>query len=230
MSSIRTPVRTMAESAFLVAAAIGIGAIVSAAQTPTYAQPRSPDQGAPIAPPAAKAATKPPAEPSSAPPQQAAQPAAPSQPAATQPPNVFDDHVHQGKITKCATVFGGLGRIVAGGATYSAKTSWHAEAGDAHAVQSIVALSNLNPANPQAQRAAGVVVAAPVGNACEGTLVRVVPTTDNCQLVAAELAKQNGQPGVLGDMTLMALPGGGQVMLVPLGSACVAVSVLQGAG
>ncbi|HKU97291.1 MAG TPA: hypothetical protein VJR58_18540, partial [Vineibacter sp.] len=140
-----------------------------------------------------------------------------------------DEHAKQGKIAKCANVFGGLGRLVASGSTYSAKSNWNAEAGDAHAVQSIVALSGFNP-SVQSQRAAGVVFAAPVGSTCEGTLVRVTPTTDSCQLVAAELAKQSGQTGVLGDMTLMTMPNGAQVMLVPLANACVAVSVLQGAG
>ncbi|TWS94451.1 hypothetical protein [Reyranella sp. CPCC 100927] len=237
----RTTLRTLVEGAVLVAAAVGIGAVVYAQQAPTHAPSApAPDQVAQT-PPAAKPPATKPAAPAPQPPaaQQSQQPpaAAPTpqtqqQPPQGQPapqPTVFDEHAKQGKIAKCANVFGGLGRLVAAGSAYSAKSTWNAEAGDAHSVQSVVALSNVNPANP-AQRAAGIVFAAPVGNACEGSLVRVTPTTDNCQVVAAELAKQNGQTGVLGDMTLMTMPNGAQVMLVPLANACVAVSVLQGAG
>jgi hypothetical protein len=223
----------MAEGAILVFAALGIGAVVYAQQAPTQPQPAQ--AVTPAAKPNAKPQTAQPQPPSAQQPQPAAQPQQQTtqqqgpqgQPA--QPPTVFDEHVRQGKIVKCANVFGALGRLVAAGSTYSVKTNWNSDAGDAHAVQSIVALSNVNPANA-GQRAAGVVFAAPVGGSCEGTLVRVIPTTDNCQVVAAELAKQNGQTGVLGDMALMTMPNGAQVMLVPSGNACVAVSVLQGAG
>lgn len=232
MSQSRTRLRAVVETFILVAAAVGIGVAVYAQHTPTHSQSGpAPDQVA--------QAPKPDAKPPAAPPQQQQQQATtpPAQPPQGQPagtgapvqPTVFDDHVRQGKIAKCANVFGGLGRLVATGSTYSAKSQWNAEAGDAHAVQAFVALSDVNPANP-AQRAAGVVFAAPVDGKCEGTLVRVTPTGDSCQVVAAALAKQNGQSGVLGDMALVAMPNGAQVMLVPLGNACVAVSVLQGAG
>jgi hypothetical protein len=94
---------------------------------------------------------------------------------------------------------------VATDSTYTAQTQWDARAGDAHSVESVVALSAA--ANPAAT-AAGIVFAAPVGRSCEGTLVRVTPTTDNCLSVGAELMKQNGKAGALGDLPLVALPNG----------------------
>lgn len=96
-------------------------------------------------------------------------------------------------------------------------------------MQSLVALGPAQNA-PNAQRAAGVVFAAPVGSACEGNLVRVTPSADTCPAVAAELAKLNGQNGVLGDLATITLPNGAQVVLIPVGNACVAVTALRIAG
>jgi hypothetical protein len=162
------------------------------------------------------------------------QPAEPAQNAAAPPPavpppgptpSIFDEHARQGKIVTCANVFGALGRGVAGASVFTAQTQWDSKAGDAHAVESLVAL-NGDPNNP-AQNAAGVVFAAPNGHSCEGTLVRVTPAKDNCATMAAALAKVNGRTGALGDLTVMALPNGAQVMLVPFGEACVAVTTLR---
>jgi hypothetical protein len=153
----------------------------------------------------------------------AAQP--PVAPPPGQAPSVFDEHARQGKIVTCANVFGALGRGVAGDSFFTAKTQWDSKAGDTHAVESIVALDG-EPTNPN-QKAAGVVFATPNGHSCEGTLVRVTPTKDNCATMAAALAKINGQTGVLGNLTVMALPNGAQVVLVPFGEACVAVTTLR---
>ncbi|MGL3213103.1 hypothetical protein [Bradyrhizobium sp. BR 1433] len=58
----------------------------------------------------------------------------------------------------------------------------------------------------------------------------MTPRTESCSTVAAELAKLNGQTGTLGDLATMALPNGAQVVLIPLGNACVAVTALRVAG
>ena len=155
--------------------------------------------------------------------------AQPNTAAAQAPPaTIFDEHAREGKLVTCANVFGALGRGVAADSTYTVRTQWDSKVGDAHSVQSIVALTG-GSANP-AQRGAGVVFAAPIGHSCEGTLVRVTPTNDNCQTVATMLAKLNGQSSALGDLPLIALPNGAQVMLVPFGNACVAVTTLRASG
>ena len=207
----------------LVVAAFGAAVVGYAQQTapPTQLQPAT------AAPQPAKkpAAVKPHAKPQ-------AQPAvAPAQPAAAQQqqPTVFDEHARQGNIVTCANLFGTLGRRLTPNSTYTAQSQWDSKAGNVHSVQSLVAL-NQTAANNTSQPAAGVVFAAPVGSACEGNLVRVTPSPESCPAVAAELAKLNGQNGTLGDLATITLPNGAQIMLIPFGNACVAVTALRVAG
>lgn len=158
------------------------------------------------------------------------QPAAAPEPAAAPAPvpSAFEEHARQGKIGTCANTFAALGRGVVADASYTAQTQWNNKAADAHAVESIVAL-NGDPST-QGQAAAGVVFAAPIGRSCEGNLVRVTPVKDSCQALAGELVKQNGRTGVIGEMPLVTMPNGAQVMLVPFETNCVAVTSLRVAG
>jgi hypothetical protein len=159
------------------------------------------------------------------------QPAAAPQPAAatTATGTVFDEHVKQAKIGACGNVFSALGRGVAADASYAAQTQWDTKAVDAHAVESIVALS----AGPSTQGmpAAGVVFTAPVGRSCEGTLVRVTPVKASCQAVATQLVDQEkGQAGMLGDLPLVSLPNGARVVLMSIDGNCVAMTSLRAVG
>lgn len=208
-------------------------AVVGYAQQGTAPTQLQPPPGAPQ-PAKRPAAAKPHAKPQAqtAPPAAAqAQPAAaqPQAAAAPQQATVFDDHARQANITTCANLFGALGRGVTVNSTYTAKSQWDSKSGNAHSVQSLVALNQAAPGNA-AQPAAGVVFAAPVGSGCEGNLVRITPSPETCSAVAAELAKLNGQSGTLGDLSTLSLPNGAQVMLIPLGNACVAVTALRIAG
>lgn len=222
--------------AAVVVAALGAAGVVVYAQQaqPVPLQPAAP---APAKKPAAAAKPQPhkshaqevqtpPAAAAAVPPQQAGQ-----------QPTVFDDQARQANIVTCANLFGTLGRGIAMNSNYTAQSQWDAKAGNAHSVQSLVALApnqppqgNQVPQGSASQQAAGVVFAAPVGSACEGNLVRVTPRTENCSAVAAELAKLNGQNGALGDLTTIVLPNGAQVVLIPFGNACVAVTALRVAG
>ncbi|MHC2465570.1 cytoskeletal protein RodZ [Bradyrhizobium embrapense] len=217
--------------AVVVAALGAAGVVVYAQQTqPAPLQPAAP---APAKKPAA--AAKPQPHKSQPRPQEAQTPAAAAasvpQQQAGQQPTVFDDHARQGNIATCANLFGLLGRGLAANSNYTAQSQWDAKAGNSHSVQSLVALApNQAPQGSAAQRAAGIVFAAPVGSSCEGNLVRVTPSAESCPTVAAELAKLNGQSGALGDLATIALPNGAQVVLIPFGNACVAVTALRVAG
>ncbi|WLA84269.1 MULTISPECIES: hypothetical protein [Bradyrhizobium] len=220
--------------AVVVAALGAAGVVVYAQQTqPVPLQPAAP---APAKKPAA-AAAKP--QPHKSQPRPQETPTLPSAAASVPPqqagqqPTVFDEHARQGNIVTCANLFGTLGRGLAMNSNYTAQSQWDAKAGNSHSVQSLVALAPNQPsqATPAAnQQAAGIVFAAPVGSSCEGNLVRVTPRTENCSTVAAELAKLNGQTGALGELATMALPNGAQVVLIPLGNACIAVTALRVAG
>jgi hypothetical protein len=237
-----------AAGAILTSAVLGVGVVVYAQQVPMplqLSQAPEPTQPAQAPAPVRKPVPKPQklqprqeaqgqpkgaqAQPKEAPAQPSGATAQPSGAAAqAAPPDVFEEHAREGKIVTCAKVFDVLGRGVAVDSAFTARTQWDANAGDAHSIQSVVALTG-GSANP-AQRGAGIVFAAPVGRACEGTLVRVTPTSDNCQALAAQLTKINGQSGAVGDLPLIALPNGAQVMLVPFGNACVAVTTLRASG
>jgi len=143
-------------------------------------------------------------------------------------PTVFEDHAKQAKIGACGNVFAALGRGVAADASYSAQSQWNTSAADAHSIEAIVAL-NGSPST-QGLPAAGVVFASPVGRSCEGTLVRVTPVKASCQAVGTELVNQKGQTGAIGELPLVTMPNGAQVMLVPLDDNCVAVTSLRAAG
>ncbi|WP_298371642.1 hypothetical protein [uncultured Bradyrhizobium sp.] len=215
----------------VVVAALGAAGVVVYAQQ-TQPVPLQPAVPAPAKKPAA-AAAKP--QPHKQRPQEAQTPAAAAasvpQQQAGQQPTVFDDHARQGNIATCANLFGLLGRGLATNSNYTAQSQWDAKAGNSHSVQSLVALApNQAPQGSAAQRAAGIVFAAPVGSSCEGNLVRVTPSAESCPTVAAELAKLNGQNGALGDLATIALPNGAQVVLIPFGNACVAVTALRVAG
>jgi hypothetical protein len=159
------------------------------------------------------------------------------QPAAAQPAaaattatgTVFDEHVKQAKIGACGNIFSALGRGVAADASYAAQTQWDTKAADAHAVESIVALSG-GPST-QGLPAAGIVFTAPVGRSCEGTLVRVTPVKASCQAVATQLVDQEkGQTGMLGDLPLVSLPNGARVVLMSIDNNCVAMTSLRASG
>jgi hypothetical protein len=211
----------------LVVAAFGAAVVGYAQQTapPTQLQPATAAPQPAKKPAAAKQHARPQAQTQPA----SALPAQPQPTAAQQPPTVFDEHAHQANIVTCANLFGTLGRGLTPNSTYTAQSQWDSKAGNVHSVQSLVAL-NQTAANNTSQPAAGVVFAAPVGSACEGNLVRVTPSPESCPAVAAELAKLNGQNGTLGDLATITLPNGAQIMLIPFGNACIAVTALRVAG
>jgi len=220
----------------LIFASVVVALIVAAfsAAVVGYAQQSAPPaQLQPRPAPAKRPVAKPKPHPQDAQAQQrpasAAQVPPAQPPTGQQQPTVFDEHARQGNITTCANLFGTLGRGLTMNSTYTAQSQWDSKAGNVHSVQSLVALSQTAP-NNAAQEAAGVVFAAPVGSGCEGNLVRVTPSPESCPAVAAELARLNGQNGALGDLSTLTLSNGAQVMLIPFGTACVAVTALRIAG
>jgi len=80
-------------------------------------------------------------------------------------------------------------------------------------------------------QAAGVVFASPVGQTCEGSLVRVAPFPKSCQQVAQTLPKGSVAADNLSNAMLFNLAdNGGQALLVPSGNTCIVVSVARMAG
>jgi len=198
--------------------------------TVEMAQAKSAQPPAAARTPASKAQTPSHARPmaqSASSPQPAAGPQSGATPPA-QPPSVFEDHVRQAKIVTCARMFTALGRGMSDNFNFSAQSQWDSKAGNAHAIQSLVAMKPA-PNAPTQQLDAGIVFAAPIGAGCEGHLVRVTPVTSSCQDVAAQLAKSEGKNTPLGDLSVSNMPNGAQVMLIPFEKSCVTMTVLRAA-
>ena len=151
-----------------------------------------------------------------------AQPAAPAS-------NAFRDHARQAGVARCANLYEALGQTLTAGSTYAVNSQWSDEAPDAHAVQGVVGM-NYNLSDYKTQ-AAGVVVAAPAAQGCEGNMVRVAPFQQPCAQVVARLPQGSAQVATLAGTPLYQLGGNaGQVLLVPNGNGCIVVSVAYMAG
>jgi len=141
----------------------------------------------------------------------------------------FQVHANQAGVHTCANVFATLGQALTAGSTYAIETQWDKTSPDAHAVQAVAGMSYDLP--DYKTQAAGVVIASPVGQTCEGSLVRVAPFQKSCQQVAQTLPKGSVAADNLSNAMLFNLPGnGGQALLVPTGNTCIVVSVARMAG
>ena len=141
--------------------------------------------------------------------------------------SVFERQVQEAKLVACGKTFAALGNGMSRNFDYTVQSRWDSRSANDHAVASLVALK---PQVAGGASGGGVIFAAPVAGSCEGEVVRVTPVARSCPDVAAQLEKSNGQAGPLGEMALMTMPGGVQVMLVPFDKACVTVTVLKAAG
>jgi hypothetical protein len=141
----------------------------------------------------------------------------------------FQTHANQAGVHTCANLFAALGQALTTGSTYAIETQWDKTSPDAHTLQAVAGMSYDLP-NYKTQ-AAGVVFASPIGQTCEGSLVRVAPFQKSCQQVAQTLPKGSVAADNLSNAMLFNLAdNGGQALLVPNGNSCIVVSVARMAG
>lgn len=150
--------------------------------------------------------------------------AAAQQAAPVKPGNIFQQKAVQLGASRCANVFAALGEQVALGANHAVQVEANKAAPDAHPLKGLVGMAYDRP--EYRAQAAGVVLAAPVGQRCEGQLIRVAPFQQSCQQVVAALPKGSAVASNLSGVPLYNLGGDqGQALLVPSGSACVVVTI-----
>ncbi|WP_217576153.1 hypothetical protein [Mesorhizobium sp. GbtcB19] len=143
--------------------------------------------------------------------------------------NPFQAHVSQAGVHTCANLFAALGQSLTAGTTYAIQTQWDKASPDAHAVQAVAGMTYDLP--DYKTQAAGVVIASPVGQTCEGSLVRVAPFQKTCQQVTQTLPKGSVAADNLSNTMLFNLANnGGQALLVPTGNTCIVVSVARMGG
>lgn len=141
--------------------------------------------------------------------------------------SVFQEQAGRLGVRRCANLFGALGQTVSHGAAYTVQAQTGGSAPDGHGVQGVVGMTYNTPG--YSAQAAGIVMAAPVGAACEGQLVRVAPFQRACKDVVAMLPAGSTAAGSLSGVPLYTLGGNqGQAMLVSSGGACVVVTVARG--
>lgn len=151
-----------------------------------------------------------------------------AQQAATPPAaSLFQDQASKLGARRCASLFAAMGNTVVHGAAHGVQTQVEPAAPDGHGVQGLVGMTYNTP--DYSGQAAGIVLAAPIGEKCEGQLVRVAPFQRTCQNVVALLPAGSTRAGMLSGVPLYNLGGNqGQALLVQSGGACVVVTVAQG--
>jgi len=152
---------------------------------------------------------------------QVAEPPAPSA-------NPFPAEASKLGVQKCANLYSALGQSVSFGSDYAVLTQIEPSAPDAHAVQGIVGITYSGPAH--SGQAAGIVLAAPVGDSCEGQIIRVAPFQRSCADTLSLLPAGSAAAGELSGVPLYELGGNqGQALLVSSGTSCVVVTVARAA-
>lgn len=145
---------------------------------------------------------------------------------AAQSTNAFAEQAARLGVGRCANLFSTAGQMMTAGSTYAVQVQASGENPDAHAVQGVAGIAYDTP--ELKGQAAGVVLAAPVGQACEGQLVRVAPFQKPCADVLALLPGGSTAAGDLSGVPLYDLGGNqGQAMLITNGNSCVVVTVAR---
>ena len=146
----------------------------------------------------------------------------------TEAADPFLAHARQVGANTCSATYADLGKALTEGTQFMVQTQAAKTDIDRHALQGIVGMifgSSLdgNYTGP----AAGLVYAAPTIEGCEGTMVRVVPFAQSCASTAALLPNDSQQQQSLSGLPVFALSSGGQAMLMPAGSGCIAISIVR---
>lgn len=140
--------------------------------------------------------------------------------------NLFLKHAADAGVSACAGVYASLGKALTNGNPFMLQTQSAKENANVHSLQGVVGMSYRSETGYDGL-ASGLVFAAPVGNSCEGHMVRVVPVPESCQTITGRLPQGSTPLPVLGGIPIYALPGDGQAMLVPAGTGCIAISIAR---
>ena len=146
------------------------------------------------------------------------------QAAAPKAANLFQEQAGKLGARKCASLYAALGQGMTQGAAYTLKTETSKEAPDTHMVQGVVGMTyNL----PELKGSAGgVLLATPMGQGCEGYMVRVAPFQKPCAEVLRMLPAGSVEEQRLSGVPQYRLGGNqGQALVIPNGATCVVVTL-----
>lgn len=151
----------------------------------------------------------------------------PAQTASTTGIDPFSKYATEAGVRTCNAAYVALGRALTDGSQYTVQTQTAKTEPDRHSLQAVVGMAFKS--DEYTGPAAGVVFAVPIGQSCEGTMVRVTPFPKDCQTAASLVPKGSTSQGQLSGIPVYALPTGGQVMLMPAGGSCVIVNIVRSA-
>ncbi len=141
----------------------------------------------------------------------------------TDPRLIGADQAQKAGVKTCLPLLKSLSSVTIEGENVTS-SNWNKEAPDRRAFSS---LSIMRYPTATAPRALGLITAVPNSDGqCDGTNIRIQPSTLSCDEIAANLAKQNiPTPEVLGDVRLYAPnPQGQRTVLTPTATTgCVVV-------
>lgn len=149
--------------------------------------------------------------------------------ATAQSDSPFLIQARQAEAGTCAGVYHALGTVAVEGSHYATQALWSKTEADNRAIQGMTGMTY--NAGTYVGPAAGVVFASPTGEKCEGIMVRVVPFQQSCEAVTALLPKGSAASSKLSDVAIYnAADPGLQVMLIPAGTGCTALTILRAGG
>lgn len=137
----------------------------------------------------------------------------------------FLDLAKNAGAATCAGTYATLGGALINGAHFTVQTQTAKPDADKHAIEGVVGLTYNNP-NDYSGPATGYLFAVPREKGCEGAMVRVVPFPQTCEVVATLMPKNGTPQPPLGGLTVYGIPSG-QVILLPAGNSCTAITVLH---
>lgn len=150
----------------------------------------------------------------------------PAPAAAPQKESPFLIQAQQAEAKTCAGVYHALGTVAVEGSHYATQAIWSKTEADDRAIQGMAGMTYA--AGTYIGPAAGVVFASPTGQKCEGIMVRVVPFQQSCEAVTALLPKGSAASAKLSNVAVYnAADPGLQVMLIPAGTGCTALTILR---
>lgn len=138
--------------------------------------------------------------------------------------NAFQEQAGKLGVRRCANLFAALGQSATNGSTYAVQVQANQAAPDAHVVAGVAGITYDTP--QYKGQAAGIALAAPVGQSCEGQMVRVAPFQQPCPAMLTQLPSGSTVAANLSGVPLYNLGGNqGQALLLTSGATCVVVTI-----
>ncbi|MPR64362.1 hypothetical protein D7027_21560 [Ochrobactrum intermedium] len=137
--------------------------------------------------------------------------------------NPFQNHVLQARMKACATAFPAMGNLLTQNSQFMVQTKWNKQNPDQHMTQALVGMRYDSP--DYKGPSIGIMVAAPINGNCETNAVRVTPFDMSCEEVVQRFMGNSTMSSRLQELPIYDTDDGSQVVMVPSGKNCVAVSV-----